>query len=70
MQGPGIEEIVADAVNEVDLRDTIANLGDVARMAGAYYAALCAQGMPARLVHDMMIAWQDITLGGDGCEPA
>lgn len=64
-------EIVTDAVNEVDLRDAVGNLEDIARMAGAYYAALSQQGMPAKLVHDMMMQWQQITLmGEDDCEPA
>jgi hypothetical protein len=67
----GIEEIVAEVVNEVDLKDSIAGLRDVARMAGAYYAALVENGMPAKLVHDMMLSWQDMTLGGgDDCEHA
>ncbi len=66
-----IEEIVAEAVNAVDLKDSISSLRDVAYMAGAYYAALSETGMPAKLIHDLMVNWQDMTLGGgDDCEHA
>ncbi len=62
MEGPTMQQIVAEVVNAEDLKNVQSGLVDIAAMIGTYYHALRGQGIPSKLVCELVLQWSEITL--------